>query len=133
MGLSTQPLIPGSGCRWEAEGVGGLVTLNPTGETRAPLTSAVARCVRVRQGCTCENGAHAGSDTGLPSKAHGSEAQGLRPGPSEAQGGFCCGTDLDSLVTRTPVQPSLQPSDKLGQVGDFDVEITNVDVPRNLR
>lgn len=28
---------------------------------------------------------------------------------------------------------SCGPSDKLGQVGDFDVEITNVDVPRNLR
>lgn len=36
------------------------------------------------------------------------------------------------LVSRTPVQPSLQPSDKLGQVGDFDVEVTDVDVPRNL-
>lgn len=40
---------------------------------------------------------------------------------------------LTWLVSRTAVQPGLEPSDKLGQVGDFDVEITDVDVPRNLR
>lgn len=39
---------------------------------------------------------------------------------------------MTSLVSRTPVQTSLQPSNKLGQVGDFDVEISNVDVPRDL-
>lgn len=38
-----------------------------------------------------------------------------------------------SLIERTPVQPSPPPSHKLGQVGNFDVEITNVDVPWDLR
>lgn len=37
------------------------------------------------------------------------------------------------LILRTPVQPSPPPSHKLGQVGDFDVEVTDVDVPGDLR
>lgn len=37
------------------------------------------------------------------------------------------------LILRTPVQPSPPPSHELGQVGNFDVEITDVDVPRDLR
>lgn len=45
---------------------------------------------------------------------------------------FCRGTGLALLVSRPPVQPSLHPSDELGQVGDFDVEVTDVDVPRDL-
>lgn len=127
------PPIPGNSCRWEVEGASVLGTLTLWGKPGAPLTSAVARCVRDRQGCTCENGAHASSDTGLPSRLHSSKAQGPRPGPSEAQRRFCWVTDVASLVSRTPLQPSLPPSDKLGQVGDFDVEITDVDVPRNVR
>lgn len=71
------------------------------------------------------------TEDALPcSTTAGLRAQGLT---SKAQSGFCCGTDLALFVLRTPVQPSPQLSDKLGQVGDFDVEVTDVDVPRNLR
>lgn len=39
---------------------------------------------------------------------------------------------IASLILRTPVQPSPPPSHKLGQIGNFDVEIADVDVPGNL-
>lgn len=52
---------------------------------------------------------------------------------SKAQNGFSFRTCLALLVFRIPIQSKPRSSDKRGQVGDFDVEITNVDVPRNLR
>ena len=100
--------------------------LTPTEGARAPShpQSETGRAAPVRT----EHSLAATQDCRVTPGQRGS---GPEASPLRLRVGSVVGLAL--LFSRTPVQPSLQPSDKLGQVGDFDVEITNVDVPRNLR
>lgn len=118
--------VGGRGCKWPGHADPPLGKPGRSSHLQWPRVSETSQAAHVRRS-TCEQGHR------TPFPAPRQRGSDPRLEPSRAQSGLCCGADLASLAARTAVQPSLQPSHKLGQVGDFDVQITDVDVPRNLR